>query len=432
MASISRQANGRKVIQFTGADGKRKSIRLGKASLAATQSVKLKVENLVVASITGHAVDDETARWVARLNESFYEKLAAVGLVPRRESATLGPYIDAYIDGRTDTKPATRTTFKRAKKKLLGYFRADRRLRDVTPGDADDFARWLREPNGGKLSEATARKTVSIAKQIFRAALRKKLIMENPFADLSGTVPANRQRDYFVSRAEADKVLAACPDAEWRLLFALARYGGLRCPSETLALRWSDIDWGQDRMTVRSSKTEHHEGGASRTVPIFPELRPYLLAAFEQADDGAEFAITRYRNTAVNLRTQLTRIIRRAGLKPWPKLWQNLRATRETELAEAFPAHVVSAWIGNSEAVAAKHYLQVTDEHFERAAKGVGALHNAVQNTRAPVCMAENAPNDEPAPQPANADIQGDALAFNDLNCPSLGPAGLEPATSGL
>jgi hypothetical protein len=41
MASISRQANGRKVIQFTGADGKRKSIRLGKASLAATQSVKL-------------------------------------------------------------------------------------------------------------------------------------------------------------------------------------------------------------------------------------------------------------------------------------------------------------------------------------------------------------------------------------------------------
>ena len=35
---------------------------------------------------------------------------------------------------------------------------------------------------------------------------------------------------------------------------------------------------------------------------------------------------------------------------------------------ESYPSHVVCAWIGNSEAVARKHYLQVTDEHFQRAA----------------------------------------------------------------
>lgn len=46
---------------------------------------------------------------------------------------------------------------------------------------------------------------------------------------------------------------------------------------------------------------------------------------------------------------------------------------RETELAEIFPLHVVCAWIGNSSAIAAKHYLQVTDEHFDRAiASGTG------------------------------------------------------------
>ena len=70
-----------------------------------------------------------------------------------------------------------------------------------------------------------------------------------------------------------------------------------------------------------------------------------------------------------NLRTQLQRIIRRAGLKPWPKLFHNLRATRETELAEEYPLHVVCAWIGNSKAIAAKHYLQVNDAHFEQAAR---------------------------------------------------------------
>jgi hypothetical protein len=63
----------------------------------------------------------------------------------------------------------------------------------------------------------------------------------------------------------------------------------------------------------------------------------------------------------------LERINRKAGLTPWPKLFQNLRSTRETELAEEFPIHVVCDWIGNTEAVATKHYLQTTEAHFDRA-----------------------------------------------------------------
>jgi integrase len=62
----------------------------------------------------------------------------------------------------------------------------------------------------------------------------------------------------------AERVIAVLPDAEWRLLFALSRYGGLRCPSKHLGLRWCDIDLAGDRMTVRSPKTEHPEGNASR------------------------------------------------------------------------------------------------------------------------------------------------------------------------
>lgn len=44
-----------------------------------------------------------------------------------------------------------------------------------------------------------------------------------------------------------------------------------------------------------------------------------------------------------------------------------LRSSRETELADAYPAHVVCSWLGNTPKVAAKHYLQVTSEHFDRA-----------------------------------------------------------------
>ena len=54
------------------------------------------------------------------------------------------------------------------------------------------------------------------------------------------------------------------------------------------------------------------------------------------------------------------------GSLRWPKLFQNLRSTRETELADEFPMHVVCQWIGNSQPIAAKHYLQVTDDHFSK------------------------------------------------------------------
>jgi hypothetical protein len=91
------------------------------------------------------------------------------------------------------------------------------------------------------------------------------------------------------------------------------------------------------------------------------------------AEEGAEFVIARHRGFNANLRTQLDRFIARAGLEPWQKRFQNLRSTRETELVEmGYPLHVVCKWIGNSEPVAAKHYLQVTDEHFRRAIAGDG------------------------------------------------------------
>ncbi|MEY2724803.1 MAG: hypothetical protein RLZZ458_670, partial [Planctomycetota bacterium] len=38
--------------------------------------------------------------------------------------------------------------------------------------------------------------------------------------------------------------------------------------------------------------------------------------------------------------------------------------------AEVHPLHAVTSWLGNSQLVAARHYLQLRDEHFERAAAG--------------------------------------------------------------
>ena len=172
-------------------------------------------------------------------------------------------------------------------------------------------------------------------------------------------------------------------------------------------------------MTVHSPKTEHHPGGELRIVPIFPELRPYLEECFDLAEPGTEYVITRYRNVNANLRRQLLRIIKRAGLKPWPKLFQNLRRTRQTELEESFPSHVVCNRIGNSEAVAKKHYLQVTDEHFKkRAVSGAANSRNGSQ-------VAWTAHEKTPV-------LQGFAANCDSLHINQVERRGLEPPTSAL
>ncbi len=408
MASISKDPGGRRRIIFKGGDNKRRAIRLGKVSQETALSVKVKVERLVAAEITGHALDNETAAWVARLDVVLAEKLAQVGLIGQREVAVLGPFIVAYLAGRTDLKARSVNRLTRSFTLLEEYFGSDKSLRDITAGDIEEYARKVRH----KMAENTARKNLANAKQLFRFAQRKRLISENPFGEMKGLSSiANRKRDHFITREDAAQVLDACPNGQWRLLFALARFGGLRTPSESLVLTWDDIDWGRDRMRVRSCKTEHHAGKDERFVPIFPELRPYLDAEYHAAPDKAEFVITlgRAKGTASNLRTTLCKIINRAGLKVWEKLFQNLRASRATELATEYPAHVAAEWLGHSTLVAQKHYWRVTEDDFERATTttrpAIEAAQNQAQQAGETECIGANA-------QPAICGI-ADEYAFS-------------------
>jgi integrase len=82
--------------------------------------------------------------------------------------------------------------------------------------------------------------------------------------------------------------------------------------------------------------------------------------------------VPRLTDPTTNLRTTFMKLIARAGYEPWPRLFHNMRASCATDWAEALPAHVVAKWLGHSPLVAAKHYLQTRDAHFEVAIRGWG------------------------------------------------------------
>ena len=148
------------------------------------------------------------------------------------------------------------------------------------------------------------------------------------------------------------KVLETCPNWQWRTVVALARFGGLRCSSEVALLKLNGIHWDADRFTITSPKTKRY-GKATRIVPLFPELRPFLDEAFAMAETGGTWVIPMLDGKpSKNLGATFKKIIHRAGVDAWPKPFQNLRSSRQTELERKFPTHVTCAWLGNTPRVA--------------------------------------------------------------------------------
>ena len=435
MASIGTETNGRKRILFVAGDGSRKTIRLGKASAKQAGAFKIKVEDLIGASNGSGLMQDETARWLAALPDALHARLAAVGLVKSRNrgKVTLKDLLDSFFE-HLNVKPITQVGYQSIRNAMLEHFGENIAIREIEPLQADQ---WRAKMKAEGFAEATISKRIKLSRQIFRQGVRWKMLSENPFTDVKAGSQMNKSRQRFISKDDAAKVLEACPDSQWRLLFALSRFGGLRCPSEHLALKWADVDWEHSRLRVTCSKTEHHEGRGERFTPTFPELRPHLLKAFEEAEPGTEFVITRYRNKNANLRTQFHRIIRKAGLTPWPRSFHNLRATRQTELAELFPAHVVCAWIGNTERVAENHYLQVTDAHFAKAVaeppKKENSANSAAQNQAQYPAVSSFPEQDSAGTKTEQArELPGLTTRYNSLQDNRIAATGIEPVTLGL
>lgn len=372
MASVSKEKNCYRVQFFPPECRKRQTLRLGKVTRRVAEEVRRHVERIIASRVSGLPLEEQCESWVARLPGPLRQRLIdlqVIGDTGRKQRSTLAGFLADYIAARTDIEVSTREALRGAGRWLEAYFGPDRDLDSITPGETDTYRTWL--GSEGKQAENTTRRLCGRAKQFFRAALRQRLIRENPFAEMKrlivGASPERRIK--FIDDAKAQRVLSACPDDEWRLIFALARYGGLRVPSELVSLRWEDIDWKAGRFTVTCIKTKHHEGRELRLVPIFPELRPYLENWRDQAPEDSKWVIGRLRSGKANLRTQMLRILKRARIAHWPKLFQNLRSSRETELMAVYPAHVVCAWLGNTPKVAMKHYLQVTEEDYRKASE---------------------------------------------------------------
>lgn len=360
MASITNQPNGRRMIQFIGPDGARRSVRLGKTSRRQAETVKAHIEELCAANRSGQVPTSQTRQWVESADDRIRAVLAKAGLIEPTHIVTIGDLVTHYLKRRSDLKPKTQKFLSNSTDRALSYFGSDRRAATITVAEAQDWRRWLIAEG---LSEATARTYARGIKQVFRDACDRGLLEKNPFLKLpSGSIANNNDR--FVTAEDMNHVLAACPNEAWRALLVLCRFAGLRCPSETHRLEWDDVDLASGTMVVYSPKTEHHPGHEFRTVPMQRIVRE-TLARLDQpsARPNRVLSLTQH-----NLHKRLARIVASAGVEPWSDPFHCLRRSCQTEWVQDFPEYAVAAWIGNSTVVARRHYLKIPADLTARAA----------------------------------------------------------------
>jgi integrase len=379
MATSFSNAAGEYQIQFTGLDGKRKSLWLGKRDADSVDEFRLRVDRLIKSARDGRPPDTVTQAWLNALPVKDRQRLEAKGLISDSPVATVGQLCD-YSIARADVSESTLQKYHDAKANLLAYFGDQRGIFQITAGDAAEFAAWLRKsgrrPKPGPLKPTTVVKRIEQCKFYFAVAVKKRWLADNPFDSVKVQAESPTDRLYNVDRETIEKVMDAA-DPELRLIIALARFLGLRTPSETWPLEWGWINWGEGVIRVLDSKRKRFEAKKWRFPPLFPEVQELLGEAFNSPNADPVYIFKPTTITATALRNRLERACLRAGVLPWPKLWQNMRSTRETELVDqGYPLHVVSAWIGNSPDVALRHYLQVFKEHSNRA---LGADRSGLQ-----------------------------------------------------
>ena len=124
-------------------------------------------------------------------------------------------------------------------------------------------------------------------------------------------------------------------------------------------------------LLVRSPKTEHHQHHETRLLPLFESIETALT---EHRDDLVQSGSYKEAGRVFedidaesNLRTRFECIIRKAKVQQWPKLWQNLRASAATDMAQIFPSFVATGFCGHTLEVAKEHYYMLTDTDLTAA-----------------------------------------------------------------
>jgi integrase len=375
MASLTQRKSGAYVVKYYDDNGPR-TLFIGRTQKRTAEETHRHAERLIEAKRANVSMPPETAAWVGGVGDRMRKKLERLGLIRPGLGArwlTLCAFMAAYIEKRRlDCSHHTIRNLIQASRKLDAYFGTAREIGSITPEEAKAFRVDLVKVGG------LARNAVSThcrkAKQFFDEAIERGHATVNPFAKMKDMQEIrNEARQRFMTPEQSARVLAACPSAEWRAIFCLARFGGLR-RIEIVELRWEDIRWKENLIRLHGAKAREGSGSRMRDVPLFPEIAAALRELMAERPRATGRIVLGYESES-NMGVPMKRIIDEAGIEDFVKPFLNLRSTRSTELANrGIPIQDFCRWMGHSPKVALEFSMQVQSESYARAAATIVTL----------------------------------------------------------
>jgi len=206
-------------------------------------------------------------------------------------------------------------------------------------------------------SSATIRNRMAAMKSLFEFAERFDIVERNPMRKIEAPARDEHMGNWLRPKEDAE-LLEAVVTPDEKIIVWLLRFTGLRV-SEACALGWEDIDFTNQRLTVRKSKT----ASGRRTIPLHPMLVPALHSW--QGQRPGSFVLATRNGTAM-AHQHVWKIVKRVGerigvvgLSP-----HSLRRTfGSAAINEGIRLEVVSKLLGHSNtAITEKAYAALEAE----------------------------------------------------------------------
>ena len=349
---------------------------------------------------------DEHAAAVT-FKDAAAEYLRFIADVRKRERSTVNDYrgvIDGYLVAEFGTVAIT----------------------DVTPDMVDAYKeRLLAE---GRLSNRTVVRHLTVLHGIFKRAARVWGLQRNPAsADLVERPPVRYSGEFRTLRP--DEVLLLLQHAnnpQDAAIYVTAAFTGLRL-GELLALRWSDVDFGLQRLQVRRNFTDRREktpkSGRVRSAPMVDEVMAALdaLSRRDRFTRPGDLVFVNDVGGHVDgwaLRRRYYAALDTAGL---PRLrLHDLRHCFATIAVQRLPLSTVQGYLGHAHISTTMRYV-----HHTPAARDVALLSDAI---RAETAAISGHARDTPATTnipPTDANVGAEPKA-------GKAPTGIEPVLTAL
>lgn len=358
----------------------------GKRTKRSTKTTDRKAAQKLADQFEEAATKKKTALNTRKVIQDLHASITGEDLV----FPSVREHFDRWLAAKDggEVAPATYIFYKGVVKKVLQWF-GDRAKSDLASVSQDDITAF-RNHESKLLSTKTVNHELKTLKMIFRDALHRKLITDDPTLAVK-TLKNKLTTKKAVFTANQIQLILDASDDEWASMVMFGLYMAQRLIDIAL-LRTSNIDLANNLIEMTAKKT-----GRMMKIPIAPALRKHIVEMGLPVQTDAPlhpraFEVVRLQGKTGQLSNQFSAILAKAGLREKKAhrktgvgrgssrddsglSFHSLRHTAVTLLKEAgVPQAVVMEMIGHDSEQMSQHYTHVGKEALAKAAAALPDL----------------------------------------------------------